>query len=199
MTEATLAAASNTGSAPTATSPPSSPPPVPKTRGRKRAAAIVDEPLADLPSSFELLVYVLQPPKKLRAAPGKAMKTVKVDPLKFGPTNFAVDVSWNDFLNEVGILVSAPVGNLPLASFEWSFLVPKNSPHLPLNNHPGHQSFLKQVAATIKKKGSAYVILEMNPPVVSQIQVAVSDTIQLWSSTDCSFIALGNGCEYCAD
>ncbi|PPR06840.1 hypothetical protein CVT26_003830 [Gymnopilus dilepis] len=122
---------------------------------------------------FELLIEVLQPEKKVRSGPGRA-KTVKVDPLKFGPLNVSSDIAWDDFLEAVSKQVATTAPNLAVSTFCWRFLVPKNSPSLPLTGDAGHLSFLGQVRAKIAKSGSAYVILSMQPPVVAKSQLPVS-------------------------
>jgi hypothetical protein len=155
--------------------------PVPTTRTRtnnqKSTATTPSTALATPPTpptlSYELLVHVLQPDKKVRTA-GRQAKTTKVEPLKFGPINVPVDITWDRFLELVGGLVHSPPTNLSIASFEWRFLTPQNSMRLPLSNEQGLKSLAVQTNKKIEKNGSAYIILLMQPPAVPQTPVVVS-------------------------
>ena len=52
----------------------------------------------EIAPTFEVLINVLQAPKRVRTANRKT-KTEKQDPLSFGPTNVPVSSSWMDFLS----------------------------------------------------------------------------------------------------
>ena len=148
--------------------------------------------------SYELLIHVLQPDKKVRTA-GRQVKTSKVEPLKFGPINVPVDVSWDGFLELIGALVHSPLANLSIASFEWRFLTPQNSMRLPLSNEQGLKSLVVQITKKIGKSGSAYIILLMQPPAVLLAPVVVSLLLFQNFYFLISFVALGGNsyiCEY---
>lgn len=128
-------------------------------------------------STFELLIHVLQPDRKVRAGiGGRQTKSVKCDPLKFGPTNFELNVTWEPFLVTISTLLRSSVPNLALPSFEWHFLKPQNSPWLPLNTEQGLHSLLRQASAKVAKEGSTYVILRMAPP-IAQPTTLVSSSL----------------------
>ena len=105
---------------------------------------------------------------------GRQAKTIKVEPLNFGPINVPVKISWDGFLELIGGLVCSPPQNLSIASFKWRFLTPQNSMRLPLSNEQGFKSLVVQTTKKIEKNGSAYIILLMQPPAMPQAPVIVS-------------------------
>jgi hypothetical protein len=127
-----------------------------------RPAAAIQVPATTTAAVFELLAYVLQPPKRVRTANRKT-KTEKQESLTFGPTNVPVDIVWDDFLATVAQLVKTTPENLSVGTLEWKWLKPVSSPWLPLQSNVGFLSMLKQVLPKIPKS-DAYVIIRMQPP-----------------------------------
>ncbi|KAJ7479248.1 hypothetical protein FB451DRAFT_1172364 [Mycena latifolia] len=115
-------------------------------------------PTASAPSTiFEIFVYVDLPPK-VTCTVCRKVKSTKQEPIKFGPMDLAIDISWDVFLSQVADLVETRVKNLAVASFEWHFLNPSSSPHLLLNTVHAFQSMLKPLVSKSVKKDIGYVI-----------------------------------------
>jgi hypothetical protein len=108
---------------------------------------------------FDVLVEVILPPKTVVTSQRKC-KNVKTDPAKFGPIQSATDCSWQDFIVKIAVLIDSACENLSLGQTEWRWLVPANSPWLPVQNKPAYTSLLKMVTS----KQAPYIIIRMSPP-----------------------------------
>lgn len=82
---------------------------------------------------FEVLLHVIPPPKKASGA-RKAKKTVKVEPVPYGPINADTSMSWEELIK----VIVDTLGTLPpflvLNSMDWKFLKSANAPWLPLRS-----------------------------------------------------------------
>lgn len=148
-------------------------PVVPPTQARTKRKKKIDAPVSD---SFEVLIEVLQPDRKVRTA-NRKYKTEKVDPRKVGPFTVALAASWDELLEVIAKETGAVIQGLVVQSFEWHFLKPASSPWLPLCSEQGFQSMVNQVTAKIMKDGSSYVIFRMREPTIRAI-VQVSRVLQ---------------------
>jgi hypothetical protein len=108
---------------------------------------------------FELMLSVLQPPKRVRTATKKT-KTEKQDALSIGPVNCNTAMGWDMFLATVSRMLDVQPGNLAINSFEWHFIKPASAPWLPVQNETGLVSLLRKIGS----KSDQYVILRMQPP-----------------------------------
>jgi hypothetical protein len=111
--------------------------------------------------TFELLVYVIIPDKRVRQRGGKT-KSEKREPLKKGPIEVNVNSEWNPFLHGIAELLQTTTANLITDTFEWRWLKPANGPWLPLTSERGFCSMVKQIV--MLTKSDPYVILRMQSP-----------------------------------
>jgi hypothetical protein len=130
----------------------------PKGDSTARAATQAQPPVH---VTFELLVHVTMPDKRVRQRGGKT-KSEKQEPLKRGPIEVNVDSKWNPFLQGIAELVQTTTTNLIVDSFEWRWLKPANGPWLPLTSERGFSSMVKQIV--VLTKSDPYVILRMSSP-----------------------------------
>ena len=135
------------------------------------ASAVPNQPVANLPASFELLIHALRPDKCARStALSKKGKMEKQEPLKFGPVTIPFSTSWTEFTEHVAAAVQVPSAYLEVATFEYHPLVPANSPKVPVINENGLTSMLANLAALASKKPLPIIALRMKeaqyvPPV----------------------------------
>jgi hypothetical protein len=66
---------------------------------------------------FELMLSVIQPPKRVRTA-NKKTKTEKQDTLSVGPANCTTAIGWDGFLATISRMLDVTPGNLAINSFE---------------------------------------------------------------------------------
>jgi hypothetical protein len=111
------------------------------------------------PTTFELLVQVTMPDRRVRQHGGKT-KTEKQEPIKKGPLEIDVNMEWDTLLEKVANLIETKVDSLMANMFEWHWLKPASGAWLPLSDERGFSSMVKQVLT----KTEPYIILWMQPP-----------------------------------
>ena len=109
--------------------------------------------------SFELLLTLAYPPKRVRTANRKT-KNVKSESENKGPYEISVNIGWDAFLRLIAEKLLIVPSLLILSSFTWHWLKPASGPWLPVENENGFASMLKKV----KQKPEAYVIICMHAP-----------------------------------
>ncbi|KAK0219469.1 hypothetical protein EDD85DRAFT_1029041 [Armillaria nabsnona] len=118
--------------------------------------------------TFDTLIQVIMPDKLVKAAWGKPSKSVKIDPLPYGPFESPLTVSWPDFLVRVANTVEClSPAQLQVASFTWRWSVPANSLRSGLKNKSNLTSLIKQLRAS-KANLTKLVVLEMQAPMQAQ-------------------------------
>lgn len=124
------------------------------------AAAAPPERVPSVPTKpFEILVWVIRPPKKV-AGPGRKTKLQKQEPMSFGPLQLDTSVLWDSFLQSLAGEVESGPPNLAISSLEWRFMKPANSPWMPLRSATAYTSFIKRMASA----RTPNVIVRMDPP-----------------------------------
>jgi hypothetical protein len=111
------------------------------------------------PTNFELLITILQPPKRIRTSNRKT-KLEKQEPLSFGPVNVTSNITWLEFLQLIAKTLQCQPNHLKTTLFEWHWLKPASSPWLPLQSEGGLISLLNKVTT----KPEPYVIMRVQPP-----------------------------------
>jgi len=123
------------------------------------------DPLAAVPAftspipTFELLLTIMHPPKRVRTANRKT-KTIKATSENKGPFDIPVDAVWATFLGTIAEKLAVQPPDLVITSFEWHWLKPASSPWLPVQDESGFASMLKKIRA----KSEAYIIIRMHVP-----------------------------------
>jgi len=135
---------------------PNVPAPVPPARTRVPTATPIPAPEA---RTFELLLKIQQPSKRIRTAQRK-LKTEKQDDISIGPTDIRSNITWEQFTTTIAEVLQTQPSNLNVVSFEWHWLKPANGPWLPLQTNAGFLSMIKQIHAC---KTHPYVLLHMQP------------------------------------
>jgi hypothetical protein len=109
--------------------------------------------------SFELLLTLAYPPKRVRTANRKT-KNVKSESENKGPYEISVNIGWDAFLRLIAEKLLVVPSSLILSSFTWHWLKPASGPWLPVENENGFASMLKKV----KSKSEPYIIIRMSAP-----------------------------------
>lgn len=121
------------------------------------AAAVAPLPVRP-PTPFELLVQVVQPTKRARGA----SKKTKAEEIKsYGPIAFTADTSWDNFIATIAKELSCRDEQLNIATFEWRWPKPANSPWIPVQTENGLSSLLNKI---VKSPPTGYVLLHMQLP-----------------------------------
>jgi hypothetical protein len=131
------------------------------------------EPSVTLESTFELLLTLIHPSKRVRT-PNRKTKTTKPESENKGPYEISIKPGWDAFLDVIAERLAVGSTNLVVSSFEWHWLKPASGPWLPVQDENGFTSMLKK----IKSKPEPYVIIRMQAPVVKK---AAGNT---WDLTD---------------
>ncbi|KAL0570162.1 hypothetical protein V5O48_011806 [Marasmius crinis-equi] len=121
--------------------------------------------------TFDLAAHVAQPDQNIwiqgkRGAHGT--KTVKVDPIGFGPIPVSISIGWGSFKLAVAELVSCGenMDRLAIEAFRWRLSALKNAPLYTLNEM--HLSSMIHQIKLAKPGTGKYIILDMQPPLREQ-------------------------------
>ena len=120
--------------------------------------------------SFELLLTLIQPSKRIRTA-NKKTKNLKPESESKGPFNISVNTEWDAFLGIIAEKISLEPSHLLVSSFEWHWLKPASGPWLPVQDENGFTSMLRK----IKSKSELYIIVRMQVLVRSKALDAVNE------------------------
>jgi len=130
---------------------------------------------SEFTSSFELLLMLLYPPKRVRNS-NKKTKVMKPESENKGPYDVSINIGWGSFLELVANKLMVEPSGLVIASFEWHWLKPVSSPWLPVQDENRLRSMLKKV----KMKLEPYVIIRMQVP----RQRSATVTSETWDVVD---------------
>ena len=110
------------------------------------------------PTSFELLIQVVQPTK----CACKASKKTKAEEVKaYGPISLTADVGWCDFLATITKELSCCDKQLNILTSKWHWSKPANSSWIPVQTENGLFSLLNEI---VKSPLTKYVLLHMHLP-----------------------------------
>ena len=98
----------------------------------------------DLESTFELLLTLVYPSKRVRTS-SKKTKNMKPESDNKGPYNVPINIEWDAFLRVVAEKLMVVPSTLVVTSFEWHWLKPASSPWLPIQDENGFASMLQKV------------------------------------------------------
>ena len=98
----------------------------------------------DLESTFELLLTLVYPSKRVCTS-SKKTKNTKPELDNKGPYNVPINIEWDAFLGVVSEKLMVVPSTLIVTSFEWHWLKPASSPWLPIQDEKGFVSMLKKV------------------------------------------------------
>jgi hypothetical protein len=141
------------------------------------SAAVPVVPAATLDSTFELLITIMHPSKRVRT-PNRKTKNMKPVSEDKGPFNVSVEIGWVAFLDVIAENLVVQRSDLIVTSLVWHWLKPASGPWLPVQDENGYKSMLKK----IKTKVEPYVIVRMQPPI--QKKVAGSSAGNAWDVED---------------
>ena len=114
----------------------------------------------DLESTFELLLTLVYPSKRVCTS-SKKTKNTKPESDNKGPYDVPINIEWDAFLGVVAEKLMVVPSTLVVTSFEWHWLKPASSPWLPIQDENGFASMLKKV----KTKSDPYIIVCMQAPI----------------------------------
>ena len=130
----------------------------------------------DLEPTFELLLTVVYPPKRVRTANRKT-KNLKPESENKGPYDVPINITWDAFLGVIAEKLMVGPSSLTVSSFEWHWLKPASSPWLPIQDENGLASMIKKA----KSKPEPYVIIRMQAPVQKKATGSLGNA---WDAVD---------------
>ena len=118
----------------------------------------------DFESTFELLLTLVYPSKRVRTS-SKKTKNMKPESDNKGPYDVPINIEWDAFLGVVAEKLMVVPSTLVVTSFKWHWLKPASSPWLPIQDENGFASMLKKV----KTKSDPYIIVRMQAPIQRKV------------------------------
>ena len=86
--------------------------------GEPTVVAVVHSSTPPLEPTFEVLLMLLHPSKRIRT-PNRKMKNTKVEPESKGPYDIPIKMGWNGFLTFISQKLSVECMDLVVSSLEW--------------------------------------------------------------------------------
>jgi hypothetical protein len=121
-------------------------------------------------STFELLITVIHPSKRVRT-PNRKTKNSKAVSEDKGPLDIPIEVGWVDFLDIVAEKLAVQRSDLIVTSLMWHWYKPASGPWLPVQDQNGFMSMIKKIEVK-SVKSEPFVIVRMQAPATLQKQAA---------------------------
>ena len=86
--------------------------------GEPTVVAVVHSSTPPLEPTFEVLLMLLHPSKRIHT-PNRKMKNTKVKPESKGPYDIPIKMGWNGFLTFISQKLSVECMDLVISSLEW--------------------------------------------------------------------------------